>query len=139
MPQDMIKHAYTIADLDGDPLGKSSIYKAIGHGQLRAIKFGRRTFILPADWQRFLAGLPAIAPTAPAAPASAATNGRRPRGRPRKIPAASPASERVPFSEEGADVAAAPAPAGPSCDGSHLRQPDRVPKRSAKNAERGAA
>jgi hypothetical protein len=59
MPQ-YIKHAYSIPELAGDPLGKSSIYNAIRDGRLRAVKFGRRNFILNGDSESFLAGLPAI-------------------------------------------------------------------------------
>ena len=44
---------------------RTSLYKAIRAGALRAIKIGRRTFIAAADLQRWLDGMPAIVPKAP--------------------------------------------------------------------------
>jgi hypothetical protein len=137
MSQGSIKHAYTIGDLDGDPFCKSSIYNAIRDGRLRAVKFGRRTSILPADWQRFLAGLPAIAPTAAAPSVPVATNGRRPRGRPRKIPLTPSGNERVPLAENVLEVPGHD-PAPPLEKRANLKsEPDRVSKKSPQTTERG--
>lgn len=41
-------------------LGRTSIYSAIAIGDLVARKFGRRTVVLAADLQTFLAKLPSI-------------------------------------------------------------------------------
>ncbi len=47
--------SYTIADaVSVSGIGRSSIYKAIAEGQLRAVKNGRRTLILTDDLERFL-------------------------------------------------------------------------------------
>lgn len=39
-------------------LGRSSFYRAIREGRLPAKKLGKRTLVLRADLERFLAGLP---------------------------------------------------------------------------------
>ena len=49
------RRGYTIAEavlVSG--IGRTSIYKAVAEGQLRAVKFGRRTLILADDLDRFL-------------------------------------------------------------------------------------
>jgi predicted DNA-binding transcriptional regulator AlpA len=43
-------------------LCRSTIYKAIGTGALRARKLGRRTVVLDADLRAWLDALPAIPP-----------------------------------------------------------------------------
>jgi excisionase family DNA binding protein len=43
-------------------IGRTSLYKAIRAGELRAIKVGRRTFLLRDDIGRWLEGMPAITP-----------------------------------------------------------------------------
>jgi len=49
---------YTIADaVSVTGVGRTSIYKAIAEGQLRAVKNGRRTLILADDLKRFLNNL----------------------------------------------------------------------------------
>jgi hypothetical protein len=48
------KQAYTIEELTKlGPLGRSSLYKAIGEGRLTAKKFGRSTIVLKQDWSGF--------------------------------------------------------------------------------------
>lgn len=56
-----IKTAYRIDELvRTGPLGRTSLYEAIRTGQLRARKFGKRTFVLATDFEVFLNSLPKI-------------------------------------------------------------------------------
>ena len=49
---------YTIADaVSVTGIGRTSLYKAIAEGRLRAVKNGRRTLILADDLERFLSHL----------------------------------------------------------------------------------
>ena len=41
-------------------IGRTKIYEAIADGRLKARKFGKRTLILRADLQAFLASLPVV-------------------------------------------------------------------------------
>jgi len=43
-------------------IGRTSLYKAIGSGELRAVKCGRRTLLLPDDLARWLRGRPNVMP-----------------------------------------------------------------------------
>jgi excisionase family DNA binding protein len=55
--------AYTIVEACAFAgVRRTSLYKAIGAGELRAIKCGGRTLVLPEDLHRWLEGMPAIAP-----------------------------------------------------------------------------
>lgn len=40
------------------PIGRTLIFRAIKEGRLTARKYGRRTFILPEDFEAFLRALP---------------------------------------------------------------------------------
>jgi excisionase family DNA binding protein len=42
-------------------IGRTKIYQAIGSGELKARKYGKRTIILRQDLQSFLAALPVVA------------------------------------------------------------------------------
>ncbi len=57
------KLAYSISDVS-ELTGNcpASIYDQIWSGALRAVKCGRRTLVLPADLERWLADLPQIQP-----------------------------------------------------------------------------
>lgn len=53
--------SYTIADaISVSGIGRTSLYKAIAAGQLRAVKNGRRTLILTEDFERFLNSLESV-------------------------------------------------------------------------------
>ncbi len=55
--------AHSIDDISRKTrIGRTSIFKAIADGKLRARKYGRRTIITDADLQAFLAALPAVEP-----------------------------------------------------------------------------
>ena len=55
--------AYTIAEACAAAgIGRTSLYKAIRSGQLRAIKCSGRTLFLLDDLRRWLEGLPPIVP-----------------------------------------------------------------------------
>lgn len=41
-------------------IGRTKIYEAISNGSLKARKFGKRTLVLRADLQAFLASLPVV-------------------------------------------------------------------------------
>ncbi len=61
--------AYTIAEACAAAgIGRSSLYKAIRAGELRAIKCGRRTLVLRNDLYRWLGGMPPIPPKQSAPP-----------------------------------------------------------------------
>jgi excisionase family DNA binding protein len=78
----MNKRALTIAEAAkaGGP-GRSTIYKDIREGRLRAVKFGRSTRILLDDFERYLASAPEIEPR----PAIQATDNRQQRPRSRDL------------------------------------------------------
>ena len=55
----LTKAAYSINEvLDNGPCGRTSLYAAIKAGKLRAVKHGKKTIVLAADYAAFLAGLP---------------------------------------------------------------------------------
>lgn len=53
----MNKSALRISDL---PIGKTKAYEEIRAGRLRAVKCGKLTLILAADYESWLASLPPI-------------------------------------------------------------------------------
>jgi len=49
-------------------IGRSYLYQLIGKGDLAAVKAGRRTLVRRADFEEWLAKLPAYEPAAPVRP-----------------------------------------------------------------------
>lgn len=41
-------------------VGKSTMWKLVASGRLRAVRIGHRTVILDEDWERFLKSLPSV-------------------------------------------------------------------------------
>jgi excisionase family DNA binding protein len=61
--------AYTIAEACAAAgIGRTSLYKAIRSGELRAVKCGKRTLLLPGDLSRWLEGLAPIPAASGSAP-----------------------------------------------------------------------
>jgi excisionase family DNA binding protein len=57
--------ALTVAEVcEKARLGRTSVVSAIKTGELRAVRYGRRVLVLPADLRKWLAALPAVKPTA---------------------------------------------------------------------------
>ena len=55
----MEKYAFTIGEaVELSGLGRTSLYLAIGRGELPARKRGRRTVVLARDLERYLESLP---------------------------------------------------------------------------------
>jgi hypothetical protein len=134
MQDDPNIRAFSIAELlKLAPIGRSTLYAAIKAGRLRIRKpFGKRTVVLKGDWEAFLAGSPeAASVTVP--------TGRRPRGRPRKVPAPSTTTQRVPSENIPERAGALPAPPLQDHNGSHLGEGRRRYKKIGKTTERGVA
>lgn len=55
----MDKFAFSVAEaVERSGLGRTSLYTAIGSGELQARKHGRRTVVLARDLERYLEALP---------------------------------------------------------------------------------
>jgi excisionase family DNA binding protein len=53
--------AYTMSEACAAArIGRTTLYQAIGAGELRAVKRGKRTLILVNDLRRYIEGLPAV-------------------------------------------------------------------------------
>jgi excisionase family DNA binding protein len=65
----MVPFVYSLAEARAVArIGRTTMYKAICAGELRAIKIGRRTFILADDLHRWLDGMPPVIPMQGPAP-----------------------------------------------------------------------
>jgi excisionase family DNA binding protein len=61
--EDLAPFAFSIAEACAAArIGRTTIYKEIGAGRLRAIKHGGRTLVLPSDLRRWLESGPPISP-----------------------------------------------------------------------------
>jgi excisionase family DNA binding protein len=64
-----VRLAYTIAEACAVAgIRRTSLYRAIRSGKLRAIKCGGRTLVLPDDLRRWLEGLPPVSVASGSAP-----------------------------------------------------------------------
>jgi hypothetical protein len=50
----------------GYPIGKSKLFELISEGRLPAFKFGKSTFLLAEDLDKFFASMPRVTPRRPA-------------------------------------------------------------------------
>jgi hypothetical protein len=78
---------YSIADLEATGvLSRGPLYRAIREGRLVARKNGKRTIVLPADWERFLNELPKAGIDVPFTEPVALRQSRRPAAAPHRRP-----------------------------------------------------
>ena len=62
----MTRTTYSLEEVQAmTGIGKTSLYAAMNNGQLKSLKFGRRTLVRQEDLDEFLSSLPAYAPQHP--------------------------------------------------------------------------
>jgi excisionase family DNA binding protein len=118
------KEALSIPEVcDATSLGRTTVYKAIAEGRLKARKDGRRTIILTDDLRKYLTALPPVYDEARAVAAAAAAAAQA-----LVLPAPAPANEST------AEIRSVPAEARQAGTKTKTKPPEKKPARKRRQA-----